>query len=59
MVMSESVDFRALAAKCRGLASRATDKPTIAALLDVASHYESEAIRNELDNQPPTPKPVP
>jgi len=53
--MSESLDFRVLAAKCRGLASRATDQPTIAALLDVASYYDGEAMRSELDRQPPRP----
>jgi hypothetical protein len=56
--MAEGLDFRSLAAKCRGLASRATDKPTIAALLDVAAHYEGEAMRNELDRHPPTASPT-
>ena len=55
--MAEALDFRSLAAKCRSLASRATDKPTIAALLDVAAYYDGEAMRNELDRHPPIAAP--
>jgi hypothetical protein len=43
--MSDAAHFQLLAAKCRGLAQRSTDRATIAALLDVAGYYDGEAAR--------------
>jgi hypothetical protein len=49
--------FHALAGKCRGLASRATDRATIAALLDVAAYYDGEAVRLDAEAEPAAPRP--